>query len=346
MTKKIEMQKKYLDEFGKSLVPKKLRPDLREYLAKAGYPQVPYSFFGILFFIGIIITAIIFFASGFAKIIIQQPIILQGLYVFLFWIIISSLIVSIIMAGFYFTTNMSIYNRVKEIEAQLPEYLTLVSTNLKGGLSFEKSLWGAIKPDFKILGEEMSIVSKKVMTGEEITDALTALAQKYDSPTLKRTMDIILGEIETGGQVAHVLDQIIENLRKTKIIKDEMSANTLLFTIFIAAIVAVISPMLFALAKVLLGILIDVSKQVAPAMSSAKGASSGFKIKEITMSITTFRNFSIGALSVISIFASMILSIIQKGEIRAGIKYIPFFLATAIIFYFIFSISLGGFFTI
>ena len=346
MKRNNEIQKNFLYEFGKSLIPKKLRPDLRSYISKAGFPEIPYKFFSLLFFIGILITAIIFFTSGFANLIIQQPILLQGLFVFFFWLIVATLSVAIIMAGFYFLLNMRIYKRVKEIESQVPEYLTLVSTNLKGGLSFEKSLWAAIKPEFKILGEEMSIISKKVMTGEEISDALTELAQKYDSPSLKRTIDIILGEIETGGEVSHVLDQIIENLRKTKIIKEEMAANTLLFTIFIAAIVAVISPLLFALAKVLMSILVEVSRDVAPAVASAKGGAGGFKIKEITLSINTFRNFSVGALSTISIFASMILSIIQKGEIKAGIKYIPFFLATALIFYFVFSAALSGFMTI
>lgn len=337
--------KNFLAEFGKSLVPKRFMPDLRSYLSKAGYSEVPYSFFGILFFLGIGITAAIFFGSGFASSLSEYNPFLQFIFVFLFWAIIALISVSVIMGGFYFYTNMNIYKRVKEIESQLPEYLILVSTNLKGGLSFEKSLWSAIKPEFKILSEEMSIVSKKVMTGEDITDSLQQFSDKYDSPTLKRTTNIIIGEIEAGGEIAQVLDSIIDNLRKTKIIKDEMSANTLMFTIFIAAIVVVISPLLFALAKVLLGVLIDVSKQIAPAIANAP-SSGGFKIKEISLSIDAFRNFSVGALAIITIFASMILSIIQKGDIKAGIKYIPFFLAASIIFYFLFSTALGGFFTI
>ncbi|MCF7871434.1 type II secretion system F family protein [Candidatus Woesearchaeota archaeon] len=341
----LKQKTNFLADFGKSLVPKKFRPNLRTYLAKAGHPDVPYSYFGILFFLGIGLTALIYFLSGFATELQNRQIILQGIFSFLFWVITATIIVTIIMAGYYFKTNMKIYKRTKELESNLPEYLVLVSTNLKGGLSFEKSLWNAIKPEFGILAEEMGIISKKVMTGQDLTDALLELAQKYESPTMRRTIDIILGEIQSGGQVAHVLDQIIENLRKTKIIQEEMAANTLLFTIFIAAIVTVISPLLFALAKVLLSILIQVSKQVAPAVAQSRGAG-GFKIKEITLSLDAFRNFSLAALFIISTSASMILSIIQKGDIKAGLKYIPFFIAIAFTLYFIFSLALGSFFTL
>lgn len=347
MPKKQQEQRSFWAEFGKSLVPRRFRPDLRSYLSKAGYSEVPYLFFALLFFLGIGITAAIFFLSGFAGMLSNYGPGLQFIFVFLFWAIVALIVVSVIMAGFYFYTNMQIYKRIKEIENQLPEYLILVSTNLKGGMSFEKSLWGAIKPEFKMLAEEMSIVSKKVMTGEDITDSLQQLADKYDSPTMKRNINIIIGEIEAGGEIAHVLDSIISNLRKTKILKDEMSANTLMFTIFIAAIVVVISPLLFALAKVLLSVLIDVSKQVAPAVANAPSSAAGsFKIKEISLSIDDFRNFSVGALTIITTCASLILSIIQKGDIKAGIKYLPFFLAASLAFYFLFAGVLGSFFTI
>lgn len=335
----------FLEDLGKAFVPKRFRPNLRNYLSTAGYGEVPYRFFGIMFYIGIALTALIYLATNFYSVVSNQGPLLTGLFVFLFWVVVSLIIMSIIMAGVYFYLNMKIYRRIKELESALPDYLVLVSTNLKGGLSFDKSLWSAIKPDFGILAEEMSIVSKKVLTGEDIIDALIELSQKYDSPILKRTLNILLGEIESGGEIAKVLDQIIDNLRKTKMLKEEMSANTLLFTIFIGAIVIVISPLLFALARILLSILIDVSAQIAPAVEQASRSTQPlFTISEINIKADDFRTFSVLALGIISIFASMILSIIQKGEIKAGIKYMPFFIGASMAFYFLFSIVLSGFF--
>ena len=40
-----------LNEFGKAFVPKKYIPVLRSYMGRAGLNEVPYGFFGFLFYI-------------------------------------------------------------------------------------------------------------------------------------------------------------------------------------------------------------------------------------------------------------------------------------------------------
>lgn len=343
---------KFLEDFGKAFVPARFIPGLRFYLARAGIQSVPYNVFGILFYVIIALTAVVFFATKFIILaqtwaggittVILFKILLLGLFVFLFWAIVGVVLSIVIITGTIFYLNMKIYNRVKEIEEFLPDYLILVSTNLRGGLSFEKALWNAIKPDFGILSDEMSIVSKKVMTGSDLSEALKEFAEKYDSPSVKRTIDLILGEIQSGGQIAKVLDQTIDSLRKTKLIKEELVANTLMFTIFIASIVMIISPLLFALAYNLLAILISVSAQIAPSL--AQSTAVPFKITEIALDKEDFKIFSVLALSIISICSAMIMSMIQKGDLKGGIKYIPFFLAVSILIYFLFVTVLTGVF--
>jgi pilus assembly protein TadC len=340
----------FLEDIGKAFVPKRFIPGLRFYLARAGIMSAPYAAFGILFFVVIVILAIVFFATNFISFSGTLTSAtgfgrasMVGLFVFLFWVVGGIILSAVLIAGVAFYLNMQIYNREKDIELHLPEYLVLVSSNLRGGLSFEKALWNAIKPEYGVLSDEMNIVSKKVLTGSDLSEALTEFSEKYDSPSVKRTIDLILGEIQSGGQIAKVLDQTIDSLRKTKLIKEEMVANTLMFTIFIAAIVVVISPLLFALAYNLLSILINVSAQIAPSISTA-GNVLPFKLKEITLSKDDFKMFSVAALSIISIASAMIMSMIQKGDYKGGIKYIPFFLAMSIAIYFVFATLLSGVF--
>lgn len=336
-----------ISTIGKAAIPENSRIGLRAYVKKCGYQNVPYFLIGLGFIISLILTLYLMYFFGIFGVLSGINPIFYGLSLAVIWIIGSVAVVSIAAGGFYFYLNMKIYNRQKEMEEKLPEFLILVSTNLKGGLSFDKSLWSSIKPEFGLLSQEMSVVSKKVMTGSELTEALQEFADKYDSPTLLRTINIIVGQIESGGEVAEVLDHQIDNLRKTKKIKEEMSANTLSFTIFIGAIVIVISPLLFALAFTLLEILIDVSSQIGGAASGGGGGVIGgedVSFDEISVDEELFRSFSIAALSVISFFSSMILSIIQKGDIRGGITYMPFFIASAIIVYFILLNTFGGFF--
>ena len=77
----------------------------------------------------------------------------------------------------------------------LPDFLQAVASNLKGGLSFENSLLAAIKPRFSILANEMAEVSKKLMTGYDVSTALSELGQKYNSPMLRRSIDLMITEL-------------------------------------------------------------------------------------------------------------------------------------------------------
>lgn len=330
-----------IEQFGQSLVPQKFRPSIRAYLNSAGINQRPYTFFAIMFMITMLVVGISYIYFGVYQDIKEFGPIIVSTVTFFYWLIIGGLFVAITMGGIYFYLNIKIYNRVKKIENHLIDYLIVVSTNLKGGLSFEKSLWASIKPEFGILSEEMGTVSKKVMTGTDLGEALLGFAEKYDSPVLNRNVNILISELETGGKIANVLDSIIDNLRKSRNIKNQMATNTLAFTIFIGAIVLVISPLLFALSYNLLIVLISVTDILGSATATSDIS---FSVSTIQVNPEDFEIFSILALGTISLFASMIISIIQKGDIKGGIKYLPFFLFTSTILYLFFQAILQNIF--
>lgn len=331
---------KKLKRLGRWSVPQRYKPNLRLYMAKAGYQETPYHFFGVLL-LASIATTVALYAVLF-------PFLLEFgiatiIFVSLTYFLVGNLLFYVVTMGaaaFYF--NMKIYNRTKEIEENLPEMLTIVSANLKGGMSFDQALWKSIRPEFGVLSEEMAIVSKKVMVGQSLKDALGEFTQKYESPILRRTMHLMMGELGSGGKISWLLDKIIVNLRKTRELKQEMSSNTLTFVIFITAIVVFIAPILFSLAYALMGILLDISGEILPQIQDARDSGAASQLPDvpnIDVDMWNFRAFSILAIGIISIFSSMIISIIQRGEIMAGIKYIPFFVGMSITVYLV-SVSL------
>lgn len=322
----------YLDSLGKAFVPKKFRPSMREYLLKAGITQSPYRFFGIMFFVAIFITITTYLGFFFDLIKDISPVGLGVLTFFYFAVGLLGLSAFIIV-GIYFYLNIKIYERTKALEEKLPEYLTLLSTNLKGGMSFDKALWSAIKPQFGILSKEITLVSKKVMTGNDVAEALVEFSEKYNSPILKRTINLMISEIESGGKITEVIDRIVANLRKTRQLKAEMAATTVSYMIFIAVIVIVIAPALFALSLQLLNIVIGFTSNLS---SSGSGTNLPVSIGQVSIDPNSFRTFSALALGIISVFSSMIISIIEKGDVKGGLKYIPLFLVGSQIFYIIF----------
>lgn len=342
------MKQSAFEQFGKAFVPESIlgrpvRADLRKYLLKAGYNAVPYGLFGLLFVITAVITGFIFvpFIYPWLQ---QYGVLAVGLGTIVSWFVLQLSLVALIMLSISFFLNIRIYKRTKSIEAELADFLVLVSTNLKGGLSLEQSLWAAIRPDFGLLAEEMTIVSKRVMTGNDLKEALQEFLFKYDSPLLQRNLMLIIGEVESGGKVVHVIDKVIQSLKRTKALKEEMAASTVSYMIFIGAVVVVIAPALFALAFQLLQIIIEFTTSLG---SSLSGSSSSLSIPinfDAEIDIGNFRAFSIMALATISICSSMIISIIEKGDVRGGLKYIPAFTITSIILYFIGMVVLGNLF--
>jgi Flp pilus assembly protein TadB len=336
----------FLDEFGKAFVPKKIRPKLGTYLAQAGIDDIPYKFFGALFFASAVITYFIYLLIMYPALSTQGPLLLF-IGTFIGWSVLQISISAIAMLAIYFYLNLRIYKRTKLMEDLLADYLALVSTNLKGGMSFEKSLWAAIKSDFGILAKEIGIVSKKVATGNDIVDALDEFAKKYNSPILRRSMDLLKSEIMTGGKVAEVLDQLVSNLRRTKELKQEMAATALSYMIFMSVIVLLVTPALFALSKQLLVILIGLGTKIS---GSVQPGSTAFSFTAPEINPDSFHLFAMASVGIIAIFTSIIISIIEKGDIKGGIKYLPLFLVASVIIYIIFSILvetfMGGLVTI
>jgi pilus assembly protein TadC len=332
---------KLFSMLGKAFTPKKLRPLISRQFFRAGLSDVPNTLFGILFYITLIITYFIYFPNSYLTIRDFNPILFLFI-TFLFWVVVPLTLSAITMLGIYFYLDIKIFNRSKSMEDKLADYLVFVSTNLKGGMSFEASLWSAIKPEFGLLAEEMGLVSKKVMTGSDLVTSLTEFAQKYPSPIIRRSMNLIISEIESGGKISDLIDRVISDLKKTRLLKQEMAASTLTYIIFISVIILIISPLLFAL-----------SYQLLDVMISFMGRFAGMNIPNMPISFaegegvdpTQFKIFSYFAISIISIFASMIISIINKGTIKSGLKYMPMFLATSIIVYIITQSVLAGVFS-
>ena len=342
-----------MEKFGRAFVPKKMREPLRGYLLTAGYERVPYSLFGVLFIATLISTYFLFL--GFVwPLVNEMGLLWQLVSTFSFWTLSILGQAVLVMLMVWSVLNLKVYNRTKELEEKLPDYLDLVITNLRSGMAFDKSLFVAIRPEFGVLAKEVGMVSKRVMTGNDTAEALKEFADRYDSPILRRSLDLIVSEIESGGEIAVVIERVVENLRKTKRLKDEMRASVISYMMFISIIVMVLSPVLFALATTILDVILSIAEQISSGPSSGGGGggspasglfdSLGSLAERKDEILSNFRTFSYMALGTISLFAGMIVSIIEKGDIRGGIKYIPIFFVVTLILFSIASSVVSGVF--
>lgn len=333
----------FLEEFGKAFIPKKIRPHIREYLLKVGIEKVPYKFFGGMFYLSLIGTYFIYLYKIYPGLSQNVTSFWFLILTFLSWVGVQLGIIFVIIFATRQYLELKIFNRTKDMEEILPEFLRYVSENLKGGMSFDKSLWTAIRPQYGVLAEEIEIVAKKVMSGHDVEEALKEFTNKYDSPMLKRSFNLIIEGMKGGSQIAELIERIESNLRETKILKEEMSATNTTYVIFMTVIVLFIAPALFGLAYNLLLVLTS----IAGSLGGSVGAVSNLPINltDIKVNPESFKTFSMIALIVISVFATMIISIIRKGNIKQGMKNIPVYAIVSVVMYMLFRSVLGNLFS-
>ncbi|MBI2140809.1 type II secretion system F family protein [Candidatus Woesearchaeota archaeon] len=322
------------ESVGKAFIFERFRPKLKNYLSKAGISEVPFALMGGLFWLSILPVAYLFIFKAWGIVIEKShnPV-LQFLLAVVSWSIVHFAVLAAIVAVVYFYLDLRIFNRTKRMEAVLPDFLRMVSENLKGGMPFERSLWSAIKPEFGILSQEVRLAAKKVMTGTDVDVAITEFTGKYDSPMLRRSFDLILEGMKGGSKTAEIIDRVIDTIEETKELKADMAATNLSYVIFVIVIVVIVAPGLFTLSFQFLTILQGLGERISSSGAEQAGASLPISFGKVSIEPERFRDFSRYALMVISIFAGMIVSLISKGSIKGGIRFVPFlFIGSQIVY--------------
>jgi Flp pilus assembly protein TadB len=249
------------------------------------------------------------------------------------WLAIFLLVFFLLWLALYIVLDLLSYRRKVGIEDVFSDYLLLASTNIRAGMPIDKALWYAVRPKFGVLAKEIETVAKETMSGEELEVALKKFSNKYDSPLIKNTISLIIEGINAGGEMAGLLSKISENIQENKLLKKEMAAGISAYAIFIGAAALFMAPLLFALSSQLLIIISEITGNIQlPRMAGVP--TFALSIGSVGVTKNDFFIFAFTNLFITSLVSAMIVSIIRKGEIKAGIKFIPIFVAVSLsVFY-------------
>ena len=240
--------------------------------------------------------------------------------------------------------DLRIYRRTRSVEEVLPDFLQLTATNVRAGMTIDRALWLAIRPRFGILAKEIETVAKEVMSGSELTDSLKRFADKYESVILKRSMNLLIEGINAGSEIGELLNRTSQNIQEVRTIQKEMAASVTSYSIFISFAAIVAAPVLMALSKQLIIIISQVSSNIGPLPQ--QGAV--IALNTVGIGAGDFRIFALLAITITALCSSFIIAIINKGNIKEGINYVPSFILVAIVLYLlsekILGVLLTGFF--
>ena len=318
------------------------RHKLRFYLERAGLSidasSLPKKFFNACVLINLVISAFLIyhFSTNFG---ITWTTILASIITL--WILVFLVLLFILWILFYVLVDLKIFKRKIDIEDVLPDYLQLTASNIKAGMTIDRALWYAVRPRFGVLAKEIELVAKETMGGEDLKIALQKFADKYDSILLKRSIGLLIEGLEAGGEIGGLLNKIAVNIQENKITKKEMAANITTYVIFISFASIAAAPVLFALAGVLIRVITSLGENLGDITSSATSAGLAVSFSGSGIFYSDFRIFAIVSLITTSFFSSIIISTIQKGSAKTGLRYIPIFIFISLTVFFIADTVLG-----
>ncbi len=258
--------------------------------------------------------------------------------------------------GFFFLFQILIYfllvlradAKAKFVEGVLPDVLQLMASNLRAGLTTDKALLLAARPEFGPFQEEINQVGKEITLGKNIDEALLAMGKKTRSERLSKTVALITSGLKSGGELAPLLEQTAKNLRQERLVDSRIRANVMMYVIFIFIAVCFGAPLLFGLSSFLVEVLTENLGAIELPETTTTTLPINFTEVNITADFVIM--FSVIFLVTSSVLGSLILGLISKGRERDGIKFMPVLIALSLAMFFLvrFGIKnmLGGLFNI
>jgi archaeal flagellar protein FlaJ len=240
----------------------------------------------------------------------------------------------------HFKKSLSKSARVKKLEEVFPDFLQLMSSNLKAGMTIDRAMLLSSRSEFSPLDEEILKTGKDIATGIDIEKAFLDMAERIGSEKIKKVILLIISGIRAGGDLAVLLEETSTNMRQRELLEKKAASNVMMYIIFIFVAVSLAAPALFSLSTVLVEIMSKLFAEL-PAMEAS--ANLPFSISKINISIPFIKYFSVLFIIVIDILASLILGLINKGDEKQGLKYLPFIVAISLAVFFLARIFISNF---
>ncbi len=250
----------------------------------------------------------------------------------------------IIFLYFYFRKSLEKSARIKKLENVFPDFLQLMSSNLKAGMTVDRAMLLSSRPEFSPLDEEILNTGKDIATGKDIEQAFINMSKRIGSEKINKVILLLISGIRSGGDLAVLLEETSTSIRQREFLEKKASSNVTMYVIFIFVAVSFSAPALFSLSTVLVELMTAIFSEL-PVTSTANLP---FTLSKINISTNFVNYFSLVFIIIIDILASLILGLINKGEEKQGLKYLPFILIISLAVFFlakkVISSFMGGLF--
>jgi len=162
-------------------------------------------------------------------------------------------VLGLLLPGFY--VRFRIQRRLRHLNDQLSDVLTLMANALKAGHALPQALEVIANESRPPIAEEFARCVRELKVGASVENALNNLARRTGSEDLELVVTAVLVQVTVGGNLAGTLERIAHTIRERVRIKGEIATATAqgrmsgwivtLMPVAVALLLFVISPTYF-----------------------------------------------------------------------------------------------------
>lgn len=224
--------------------------------------------------------------------------------------------------------------RKSKLEQNLPDALRLVSSNIRSGHTIEKAFLLSARDEFGPLAEELRTTAMEMYGGRAVEDSLQDLESRIKSELFQETLKLLIDGIKAGGDKADLLESSARDIRKSMELREEIKSSVRMYMIFIGMVAVVGAPVLFSVSVYMADVTTEMwdDADMDEVEAGGIGAEIGFDIEfsEPDVDVDFFETFAYMAIALTNLFAALIISEINNGNIKSGVKYAPVFVIISI----------------
>jgi Flp pilus assembly protein TadB len=230
-------------------------------------------------------------------------------------------------------------DRTKRVEEVLPDFLQLISANIRAGMTSYTALRVAARKEFGPLYYEIKSVTAKSLGTESFESMMLEISKKFKSETLERTLTLFTTAMHSGGHLAVLLSELAEDIEDSRTLKQELITATKTYSSFITFSILISTPLLLAVSIQFLDFITGIHSQ----SSSVAGADLGL-FGEISITVGFMTTLSIVLLILTSFLAGLLIGVVREGKLSYGLRIFPVIAIGSLIIFFALRNIINNFF--
>lgn len=117
-------------------------------------------------------------------------------------------------------------NRIRNMELQLPDAITALSSSVRAGLSLPQAIGDVSSRAEAPLGQELALMSRQYENGLTLDDVLSRAKTRLQSKHFNLVASALIVNRQRGGDVTDILDRIGSSLREIYRLEEKMRVET------------------------------------------------------------------------------------------------------------------------